>query len=369
MATFVEKVKLLRGLLGGDTAHAGPFFVNVDVTRRCNLRCVGCRFHSPLLDKPDPGDRPDLQDMPPVFFERLCRELAEMGTNTVTITGEGEPFLHPSLCDMTAAAKREGFEVTLVTNGTLLDETNIERLIEARLDTLRVSLLAGSTEEYERNYPGTDPVCLERIRDGLKRLAHRKRELARTLPSVVLHHPIHRTNVGAIDSMVDLAHGTGANGISFSPWKTFRGAFDSLSLREADEERLRGDLPRIGERLRSLSIKHNIEELFRRYDIGYAVWEKLPCYIAWSHARILVDGTVLACHRSALPMGSLQEKSLRDIWNGPAYRAFRRRASRREGIASLREDCDCGYCGFLINNVGIHRYLKWLSPLIRRSGD
>ena len=369
MATFIEKAKLLRGLLGGDIAHVGPFFVNVDITRRCNLRCVGCRFHSPLLDKPDPGDRPDLQDMPLGFFERLCKELGEMGTKTITITGEGEPFLHPSLCDMTAVAKGDGFQVTLVTNGTLLDDRNIERLIEARLDTLRVSLLAGTPAEYERNYPETDPVFLARIRDGLRRLADRKSALGRTLPSIVLHHPINRTNVRSIDSMVALARETDANALSFSPWKTFRGAFDSLSLTEDDEKWLRQALPRTGKSLNSMSIKHNIEELLRRYDIGYAVWEKLPCYIAWSHARILVDGTVLACHRSNLPMGSLHESGLREIWNGVAYRAFRRRASRREGIASLREDCDCGYCGFLINNVGIHRYLKWLSPVMPRFVD
>jgi len=369
MATLTEKAKLLRGLLGGDTAYAGPFFVNVDVTRRCNLRCVGCRFHSPLLDKPDPSDREDLQDMPLGLFEGLCRDLREMGTKTITITGEGEPFLHPSLCDMTSAAKGMGFRVTLVTNGTLLDEANIERIIEARLDTLRVSLLAGTPGKYEKNYPGTDPVSLDRIRDGLRRLAARKSAFDRKRPSVVLHHPINRTNVRSIDSMVDLAHEIDANALSFSPWKTFRGAFDFLSLTEEDERRLREALPQTGKRLNSLSIKHNIEELLRRYDIGYAVWEKLPCYIAWSHARILVDGTVLACHRSRLPMGSLQESSLREIWNGADYRAFRRRASRGEGIASLREDCDCGYCGFLLNNVDVHRYLRWLSPLMPKSVD
>lgn len=369
MATFFEKLKLLRGLLGGETAHAGPFFVNVDVTRRCNLRCVGCRFHSPLLDGPDERDRAGLQDMPLAFFARLCEELREMGTKTLTVTGEGEPFLNPSLCDMTALAKNRGFRVTVVTNGTLLDEATIERLLENPPDILRVSLLAGTPGEYERNYPGTDPAFLEKIRQGLRRLADRKTGLGRRRPSVVLHHPINRTNVRAVDSMVDLALETGAQSLSFSPWKTFRGAFASLSLREEDEKRLREALPHIGKRLHSLSIEHNIEELLQRYDIGYAVWERLPCYIAWSHARILVDGTVLACHRSSLSMGSLQESSLREIWNGPAYRAFRRRASRREGIASLQDDCDCGYCGFLLNNVGVHRYLKRLSPLLPGRAD
>ena len=38
MQGVAGKWGLLRGLLNGETAYAGPFAVTVDVTRRCNLR-------------------------------------------------------------------------------------------------------------------------------------------------------------------------------------------------------------------------------------------------------------------------------------------------------------------------------------------
>jgi len=364
LASFHGKVRLLKGLLGGDVAYTGPFFVNVDLTRRCNLHCVGCRFHSSLLNQPTQRDPLGTQDMPLEFFERLCKELKTMGTKTITITGEGEPFLHRSLSDILTVVKGEGFQVTLVTNGTLLDRRDIQHLIDSRVDSLRVSLLACTPLEYENNYPGTDPIFLTRVIEGLKLLARIKTEQESKFPFVVLHHPINRTNVRTMGAMVDLAHATGVNALSFSPWKTFRGKFASWSLTKDDEQVLRSSLSRISQRLNALSIKHNVQELIQRYDIGCAVWQMLPCYIAWSHARILVDGTVLACHRSDLSMGNLHNDSLERIWNGSAYRAFRNRARDLGGPAPLHEDCDCGFCGFVINNLDVHRYIKWFLPFV-----
>lgn len=350
-------------------AYAGPFWVIAVITRRCNLRCVGCRFHSPLLQKPEQTDSADTKDIPLRLFERLCEELRAMGTKSITITGEGEPLLHPSLPDIVSAAKRGGFHVTLITNGTLLERTIIEHLVDSRLDTLKVSLWAGTPAEYEKVYPGTDPAFFTKIVKGLKLLADLKAEKNSRFPSVVLHHPLNRTNYPAIDAMVDLAHETGVNALSLSPWRTFRGRFDSLALTEEDEKVLRTSLSRIQGRFDSLSIKHNIKELIQRYDLGDAAWKKLPCYIGWLHARVLVDGTVLTCHRSNLAMGNLHQDSLRKIWNGPAYRAFRRKATNLQGLASLSEDCDCSFCGFTMDNAGIHRYFRWLSPFAPEFGE
>ena len=52
MAKLAHKVRVIQGLLGGDTARMGPLYVSVAVTRRCNLHCVGCIFHSPDVESP-----------------------------------------------------------------------------------------------------------------------------------------------------------------------------------------------------------------------------------------------------------------------------------------------------------------------------
>ncbi|MFC1851296.1 radical SAM protein [candidate division CSSED10-310 bacterium] len=360
MATFTEKLKLLQGLLTGDWAYIGPFFVNVDVTRRCNLRCIGCRFHSPLLKEPQHHDTP-VEDISLPLFERLCGELKSLKTRTITLTGEGEPLLHPDLPEIIYCAKKHGFVVTLVTNGTLLNADLIQCLLETRLDILKVSIWAGSKNEYEENYPGTNPLFFTKVLQGLKLLAAQKSSHHSKLPFVVLHHPITRLNHFALEKIVDLALTTGCDALSFSPTKTFKGKFDSLALDPAAEKQVRDTLIQIGKQLDTGPLKHNVDEIIKRYSIGGAVWQKMPCYIAWLHARVLVDGTVLPCHRSFLAMGNLNNCSLQDVWNNGPYRTFRRKAAQQQSL----EECDCHFCGFVVVNTRIHQFFKWFAPLTR----
>ncbi|MBW1742047.1 MAG: radical SAM protein, partial [Deltaproteobacteria bacterium] len=167
MGTLHEKITLLRGLLTGEIAHAGPFYITVDVTRRCNLRCEGCRYHSPAVDMPSPGNK-EILDTSLNMFQDVCDELRTMGTRSMILIGEGEPFLHPHLFDLISAAKSVGLHVTLFTNGTMLDKASVKLLVDSRLDILKVSCWASSSDEYRRNYPGTNRGNFEKIVTGLQ---------------------------------------------------------------------------------------------------------------------------------------------------------------------------------------------------------
>jgi MoaA/NifB/PqqE/SkfB family radical SAM enzyme len=96
MATLLAKAKLLRSLLTGDEAATGPFYVTVDVTRRCNLRCIGCASHSPYVARPTPGGQ-TAADLSFDLFKSLCDELRALGTPELIFSGEGEPLLHARL--------------------------------------------------------------------------------------------------------------------------------------------------------------------------------------------------------------------------------------------------------------------------------
>ena len=366
MATFSQKVRLLRGLLTGETAYAGPFYVTIDVTRRCNLTCLGCRYHSSLVNLPAPGDQAIL-DISSDLVEKLCKELATLGTTAISFMGEGEPMLHSHLQDLISMAKALGFQVTLITNGTLLDEARIHSLIDSRLDLLRVSLWASSIEEYEQNYPGTKPDYFEKVVNGLKLLSVLKAEKGSKFPSVHLHQPINKNNFEKIDAMVDLAYETGCNASSFAPFLSHRGRLDSYALSSEEEKFLCSSLIKMKKRLNSLPMKHNIDETLLLYRIGEAVWNKLPCYVGWLHARIKVDGTVLPCGPWNQPLGHLKENRFQEIWNGPHYRAFRQQTVTREGLASIAKVCDCGFCCLTKDNDRVHRLFRFFSPFRTRS--
>src|SRR5260370_6913010 len=62
-----------------------------------------------------------------------------MGTSIITIRG-GEPLMHPDLDDVIRHMRRRGMIAGLITNGFYLNKERIERLNEAGLEHLQISI-------------------------------------------------------------------------------------------------------------------------------------------------------------------------------------------------------------------------------------
>jgi MoaA/NifB/PqqE/SkfB family radical SAM enzyme len=308
--------------------------------------------------------------MPPDLFERLCDELKRGGTEQLILEGEGEPLLHPHIFDVIALAKHRGFQVMLFTNGTLLDGRHLRSIVDSHLDVLKVSLWGATSPDYRQNYPGADPTGLEATAEALRILGHLRKGRERQPLRIELYHPINSVNFRNIESMVELAHGSGCDSMRFSPLSTSRGRFDEFSLGPSELDDLRRVLADAEGRLESLGIEHNIPETLAIYEIGKSVWRSLPCYIGWIGTRIRADGAVLPCNPCSMTMGDLKREAFGEIWNGSKYRDFRRRTITRQGLKSLGGKCDCDFCCHIGDNLKVHRFFKWLSPLrVRKESE
>lgn len=368
MSNLLNKIHLLRGLISGHVAKTGPFFVDIDLTSRCNLHCVSCIYHSPHRNG---NARPQSRgkDLSPVLFQRLCKELKGLGTHTLVLQGSGEPTLHADLPEMIAVARRMGFQVELITNGTLIDKKKAEALIDSGLNRLKVSLWASSKTQYEWVYPGTDPAFFDRVLSGIRIMNTLRREKNTSLPVTMIYQPIGRHNFEALDEVIDLVLETQSNGLLLSPLGTALGEVGQLALNKNEEGIVRKSLAKAKLRLESLGLEHNINQILSRYSLGPEVWKTLPCYISWFHARIRVDGTVEPCGRcdSTVRFGNINEHSFSSIWNGSAIRGFRNKSMTLRGLAAIGKQCDCRFCCYVIDNLRIHRTYRWIAPLIRRT--
>ncbi|MDO8283295.1 MAG: radical SAM protein [Thermodesulfovibrionia bacterium] len=359
--SLYKRAKLLHGLLTGEVAKTGPFFVDIDLTNRCNLKCLGCTYHSSDVKKVSQQGSAEA-DISVDLFKDLCKELKIMGTESLIFHGSGEPFLHNNILDMLSIAKESGFHVTIITNGTLLDMDMLKSLIGLRLDTLKVSLWASSIDGYRKNYPGTNPDYFDKVINTLKLLTSLKASLKSRTPLLQLHHPINRHNYKTIGEFTNLALDTGCNILSFSPFWTVKGQVDSAALSKDEEEVMIRSLRKNKERLKYLTINDRTDDTLLKYRLGSSVWKKVPCYVAWYHARVRVDGKVQPCGR-CLPevnFGNLNNDTLHDIWNGESIRSFRSAALDPRTKASMLEGCDCNYCCFAVDNMKVHRIFKWI---------
>lgn len=105
-----------------------PILVHIIPMRKCNLDCTYCNEFDDIST--------------PVPLEEMKKRLdilAGMGTSIITISG-GEPLLHPDLDEIIRHIRKHGIIAGLITNGFFLNKERIERLNQAGLEHLQISI-------------------------------------------------------------------------------------------------------------------------------------------------------------------------------------------------------------------------------------
>lgn len=118
-----------------------PLQATLNVTGRCNSRCVYCSYGSLSAQ-----NRTDLS------YDQLCekiKELAAFGVRSLCLSG-GEPLLRPDLDQIIRTAVDLGMVVTITTNGILLDLATAKRLHTAGLSTLVLSFDSLEDRLYQK---------------------------------------------------------------------------------------------------------------------------------------------------------------------------------------------------------------------------
>ncbi|NMM28750.1 MAG: heme d1 biosynthesis radical SAM protein NirJ [Glaciimonas sp.] len=102
-----------------------------NLIRRCNLTCKHC--YSISADKDFAGELSTAE------VHGVMDDLRGFGVPVLILSG-GEPLLREDIYDVAKRAKELGFYVGLSTNGTLIDESNIERIAAIGFDYVGISL-------------------------------------------------------------------------------------------------------------------------------------------------------------------------------------------------------------------------------------
>lgn len=126
-----------------------PSQVIIDTTEICNLACIHCPH--PQFKKSDLyGGR----CLDKELVAKAVDEVRMHGkgiTQYIRFTGEGEPLIHPHVFEMlTYAVKNSGTTVTLTTNGSLMNEEKIEKLLATGIHVIDISIDAFTPETYAK---------------------------------------------------------------------------------------------------------------------------------------------------------------------------------------------------------------------------
>ena len=118
---------------------SGPVVI-WNLIRRCNLTCKHCYTTSADIDFPGELSTPEIY--------QVMDDLKAFKVPVLILSG-GEPLLHPDIFPISQRARDMGFYVALSSNGTLINESNIEPIAAIGYQYIGVSL-DGMREAHDK---------------------------------------------------------------------------------------------------------------------------------------------------------------------------------------------------------------------------
>lgn len=113
-----------------------------ELTPHCTLDCKMCYIHSS-------EEKYEKKILSGDEWIQIMDAAVDAGMLYATLTG-GECMLHPDFRRIYQHLRNKGVFVRFYTNGTLLDEENVQWLRERKPHNLKVSIYGSNPEEYER---------------------------------------------------------------------------------------------------------------------------------------------------------------------------------------------------------------------------
>jgi radical SAM protein with 4Fe4S-binding SPASM domain len=358
-ADFVFKSKVFAGILA-KRAFVGPYIAVIGSKYSCNYRCVFCETFSPMIKELRKEARSPDYCMSMDVYRQLIRELSALGTRIIIVGNIEEPFMDPQLIEKISYAKKHHLSCFVITNGSLINEENAEKLVDLKLDYLNVSLNAGAPETYSRIHVTETRETFERITSMVALIEKIKEKKKTNFPRVRLSIVVCNKNYMDIEKFVELCQRLGVKNALIkrliSPSKEIA---DELELTPRQEKETRKNLV---EALR-IAEKDDI-----KIDMEWSEWmgsqraevkRDIPCYYGWLFSVIDANGDVYPCcfqNRSpSCTIGNVKKDGFSALWFSKKYQDFRRKSRSVDERQHMGYLCNQPSCFF--NNKQVYEIL------------
>lgn len=347
----IEKIRTYNPAMGDGSVDFYPRYIQVEQTNRCNAECIMCN-HFYLENR-------GCMDLSEDVTERLEQLLPYC--STVMLNGDGEPFLSRSVLKNIERYVKYGIEIGTNTNLTVVPE-KVWRYLAFHFQFLNISCDGATKDTYElirRN------LSYDVFTSNLKRLQKEAPDLKKNFDCVVM-----KQNIQELPDIVRLAAEHGISSVRFQRLgvnplignDADRAEYYYETVNEKLEEafelgRLYGvhvtypvyqklnttdqsQIPGITElrtevatrkqycrRYAHLSLENDyFSERVEQKDLQQSHWNSgKSCQWAIERCYIDLKGNITTCcFNMKKYMGNILEQSFDEIWNGEAYRTFRK---------------------------------------------
>ncbi len=268
-----------------------PLGVQLDLTYRCNERCVHC-----YLDHDDHGE------MTTGEIKHLLDEMVEAGVFILTFSG-GEILLRKDFFEILEYARKLMFCVKLKTNAMMIREREAARIRELGVESIQVSIYSHRPEVH-------DAITL--VPGSLKRSVAAIRFLKSQGLKVIIANVLMTQNMADYPGVRALAAEMGVESTldpTVTPMMDGNRSTLSLSIDNTALKQVFGDETLIGDvnEFCAVAARPGEDDL-----------QALPCSAGHTSCYVSPYGDLYPCVQFPLPSGNVREQRFVDIWRHSA---------------------------------------------------
>lgn len=300
-----------------------PFTVYIEQTRYCNSKCFYC-IHSTRDIQSGKFNKLGykIEHMDFDFYKKVIKQLSEFpkGIKKIVFSGLGEPLMNPRLPEMVKIAVDSHIadRVEIITNGILLTPETSDKLINAGITGINISVQGISADEYKNNC-GVK-IDFDKFVKNLSYLYN------------------HRKNTKIYIKIIDAELKNKDEEKKF--FEIFRCISDRIYIEHLIVLEQQMD-----------NLKKIVDETKNFYNQDYNIDRKV-CALCFYYLQIGCDGDIFPCANPGVPkslsIGSMKNSTLLEIWNGSRRKEFlRTMLELKKNILPVCKDCNTFNC---INN-------------------
>lgn len=323
------------------TAFSEPELIYLKITGRCNFHCEHCDIW-----RTQASDDLSLEDWKSII-KKIKTNFSEL---SVTLSG-GEPLLYKDFWPLIEILKSENVQVNLNTNGSLINDENLERLLAAPFKKIEVSLYSLTPETHDsfRNTAN----AFEKADEAIRTLAQKKSQIG-SKTEILVAFLLNEKNIAEAPEFIKHFSEMGV-AVSIQALDTNiteminRTEFNEKTLISAnalwpkDQNQINEIFDELINLKRSGKLIYNRLDalrLMRQYYLGrFDEIKQLPCYAGQNNLIISAQGDAFFCF-SGPTIGNLLTDSFENIWQGNRAKEI------RKSIKHCPELCRVMNCNF-----------------------
>ena len=287
-----------------------PVTMDIEPTTGCNFRCTMCQVSSPDFHS---------KNMELETFQKVIRENKQL--IKIKLQGMGEPLVNKHLFDMIRFAKEYGIGTEIISNGSLLNEKNINFLLDNKLSKLTVSIDGATKKTFENiRIKNNFDIVIKNAKLFSKLI---RKKLFR--PEFSAWCTVQKENFDEVEEIAVLCKEIGFDNLTFQVHLTGWGKEEWNKINE--NKKIEYNNIEIKKHFENVKVKHSNKsfkiDVFENNLLNF----KKKCSWPINSSYLASTGDVVPCCIVADPKvvnyGNIKSQTFKEIWKSKAYYKLR----------------------------------------------